>query len=193
MLNPRSIISSSSSVDVLENKRRRILATGGCSRRRRFVFDMKATPERENGPHFCYKIGRFKSRSSRSFFSPKNRVISYNLREGLGVAKPQRYSARERRCVINSNLPNDPGPSSSFLVQLPEEWIFELRDCVKDYLVDWYFQVDISKRSDTHYFTSTKTLACSRSINRSSFEKKNPKSFCRSDDIHTYTYIRWTI
>ena len=75
---------------------------------------MKAAPERENGPHFCYEIGRFKSRGSRSFFSPKNRVISYNFREGLGVVKPQRYSARERRCVIKSNLPNDPGPSSLF-------------------------------------------------------------------------------
>lgn len=132
---------------------------------------MKAAPERENGPYFCYEIGRFKSRGSRSIFSPKNRVISYNLRRGLGVAKPQRYSARERRCVIKSNLPNDPGLSSPF-------W----SSCQKNGSLNYVIAlriislIDISKRSDAHYFIPTKneTLACSRSINRSSFEKKIP-------------------
>lgn len=64
-----------------------------------FVFGIKATLERKNG-YSCYKINRLKS-GSRSAFFPKNRVISCNLHGGLGVVKPQTYSAKERRVSLN--------------------------------------------------------------------------------------------
>lgn len=83
--------------------------------------------------------------SSRLPFLPKNQVISCNLRKGLGVAEPQRYSARKPvRCVslnriFQTTLAYLSHPrcwkngSSNYVVALKVIFLIDISQ-------NWYFQ-----------------------------------------------------
>lgn len=154
-----------------------------------FVFGIKATLERKNGPYPCYKINRLKN-GSRSAFFPKNRVISCNLHGGLGVVKPQTYSAKERRvslnrifqttlaCLLSSRCRKN--GSSNYSVAL----IVTLIDICELMSANNLTPLSSSLRSEKRnirMFVKYRSM----DILRSSLDKKIP-SFYRSNGIYTF-------